>query len=309
MKKLLWSFSLLAAFFAVPRSMKNPRSEQVARCQIGSRFFHVARTWVAAVVLFASPVCAVTVGAAPEHPIKNIVLVHGAFADGSSWAKVITILQDKGYNVTAVQTPLTSLADDVATTRRALAQQDGPVILVGHSWGGVVITEAGMDPKVVGLVYVAAFGPDQGEVVGELGKAYPPPPAFTAPIVDKEGFMRLPTDAVVKHFASDLPAREALVVAATQGPIAVSAFGAQVSGVAWKTKPSWYIVSTLDGAIAPDEERFFAKRMKATTTELKASHVSMLSQPKAVAAVIMDAAVKAQGVSDAKVRRTKCDLI
>jgi len=222
-----------------------------------------------------------------------IVLVHGAFADGSSWAKVIPILQAKGYNVTAVQNPLTSFADDVAATKRALAQQEGPVILVGHSWAGVVITEAGMDPKVLGLVYVAAFAPDQGEAVGDLGKAYPPPPALAAPIVDKEGFLSLSTEAVVKHFASDLPASEAQVVAATQGPISGSAFGAQVSGVAWKTKPSWYIVSKLDSAIAPDEERFFAKRMKATTTELNASHVSMLSQPKAVAAVIMDAAAKA----------------
>jgi pimeloyl-ACP methyl ester carboxylesterase len=246
-----------------------------------------------AVVLTALSVCAATVGAAPAQPVKNIVLVHGAFADGSSWAKVIPILQAKGYKVTAVQNPLTSFADDVAATNRALAQQDGPVILVGHSWAGVVITEAGMDPKVVGLVYVAAFAPDQGEAVGDLGKAYPPPPALAAPIVDKEGFLSLSTDAVVKHFASDLPASEARVVAATQGPIAGSAFGAKVSGVAWKTKPSWYIVSKLDGAIAPDEERFFAKRMKATTTELNASHVSMLSQPKAVAAVIMDAAAKA----------------
>jgi len=222
-----------------------------------------------------------------------IVLVHGAFADGSSWAKVIPILQAKGYSVTAVQNPLTSLADDVAATRRALAQQEGPVILVGHSWAGVVITEAGVDPKVVGLVYVAAFAPDQGETAGGLGKAYPPPPALAAPIVDKEGFLSLSTDAVVKHFASDLPAAEARVLAATQGPIAGSAFAAQVSGVAWKTKPSWYIVAKLDEAIAPEEERFFAKRMKAATTELNASHVPMLSQPKAVAAVILDAAAKA----------------
>jgi pimeloyl-ACP methyl ester carboxylesterase len=139
--------------------------------------------------------------------------------------------------------------DDVAATQRALAQQDGPAILVGHSWAGVVITQAGMDPKVAGLVYVAAFGPDQGEAARAL--------------------------------------------AATQRPIAASAFGAQVSGVAWKTKPSWYIVSKLDSAIAPDEERFFAKRMKATTTELSTSHLAMLSQPKAVATVIMDAAAKA----------------
>src|SRR2546426_11646599 len=248
------------------------------------------KTLKTAVFVLVSSLCVATAGAAP---VKNIVLVHGAFADGSSWSRVIPLLQAKGYKVTAVQNPLTSLADDVAATNRALAQQDGPVILVGHSWAGVVITEAGMDPKVVGLVYVAAFGPEEGEAVGELGKAYPPPPALAAPIVDKQGFMSLPTDAVVKHFASDLPEREARVVAATQGPIAGSAFGAQVSGVAWKTKPSWYIVSMLDGAIAPDEERFFAKRMKARTTDLNTSHVPMLSQPKAVAAVIMEAAAKA----------------
>ena len=235
-------------------------------------------------------------------PVKNIVLVHGAFADGSSWSKVIPILQAKGYNVTAVQNPLTSLADDVAATQRALALQDGPVILVGHSWAGVVITEAGIDPKVAGLVYVAAFAPDQGENVGDLGKSYPAPPALAAPIVDKQGFLSLSSDAVVKHFASDLPVSEARVLAATQGPIAGSAFAAQVSGAAWKTKPSWYVVSKLDQAIPPEEERFFAKRMKATTTELPASHVAMLSQPKAVAAVIMDAAAKATvAAADAEV--------
>src|ERR1700674_3602063 len=233
------------------------------------------------------------VKAAPTQPGKNIVFVHGAFADGSSWAKVITILQAKGYNVTAVQNPLTSFADDVAATNRALALQTGPVILVGHSWGGVVITEVGMDPKVVGLVYVAAFGPDAGEVVGDIGKAYPPPPSFAAPIVDKQGFMSLSADAFVKHFASDLPAAEARVLAATQGPINAAAFGTKVSTVAWKTKPSWYIVSQRDEAIAPDEERFFAKRMKAATTELNTSHLPMLSKPKDVAAVIMDAAAKA----------------
>jgi len=250
------------------------------------------KTVLLAAVPIALLACAPFADAATAPPIKNIVLVHGAFADGSSWARVIPILQAKGYNVTAVQNPLTSLADDVAATQRALALQDGPVILVGHSWAGVVITEAGMDPKVAGLVYVAAFGPDEGEQVGELGKKYPPPPALASPHVDDKGFLTLSADAF-KKFGSDLPEKEALVAAATQGPIAASAFGAQVSGVAWKTKPSWYIVSTLDQAIAPDEERFFAKRMKATTTELKTSHVSMLSQPKAVAVVIMDAATKA----------------
>lgn len=234
---------------------------------------------------------ALATSALAQTPVKNIVLVHGAFADGSSWAKVITILQDKGYNVTAVQNPLTSLADDVATTQRALARQSGPVILVGHSWAGVVITEAGVDPKVAGLVYVAAFAPDKGETVAELGKAYPAPPALASPIVDAQGFLSLSTDAF-KQFGSDLPEKDALVAAAVQGPINAAAFGAQVSNVAWKTKPTWYVVCTQDAAIAPDEERFFAKRMKATTTELKASHVPMLSQPDAVAKVIIDAATK-----------------
>jgi len=249
--------------------------------------------WLAAAAATLIAICAPATDAAAKEPIKNIVLVHGAFADGSSWSKVIKILQAKGYNVTAVQNPLTSLADDVAATRRALAAQDGPVILAGHSWGGVVITEAGMDPKVKGLVYVAAFAPDAGEVVGDLGKPYPPPPAFRAPIVDAEGFMRIPTEDVIKGFANDLPKEEARVVAATQGPTSTSVFASKVSEVAWKSKPSWYIVSTLDGAIAPDLERKFAKRMKAKTTELKASHVSMVSQPKAVAEVIMDAAKNA----------------
>jgi pimeloyl-ACP methyl ester carboxylesterase len=223
-----------------------------------------------------------------------IVLVHGAFADGSSWAKVIPILQAKGYTVTAVQNPLTSFADDVAATKRALDLQTGPVVLVGHSWGGVVITEAGMDPKVVGLVYVAAFAPDVGEVVSDIGKSYPTPVALAAATVDKSGFMTLPTDAFVKHFASDLPATEARVLAAAQGPILAAAFRTQVSNEAWKTKPSWYIVAKLDEAIPPEEERFFAKRANATTTELNTSHVPMLSKPADVAAVIMKAATVTQ---------------
>jgi pimeloyl-ACP methyl ester carboxylesterase len=223
----------------------------------------------------------------------NILLVHGAFADGSSWQKVILILQARRYHVTAVQLPLTSLADDVAATRRALARQEGPVILVGHSWGGAVITEAGVDPKVAELVYVAAFAPEPGETLNGLGKPYPTPPAFAAPIEDPQGFVSLPADAFVKHFASDLPAFDARVLAATQGPIHGSAFDAQVSVAAWTTKPTWYIVSKLDGVIAPDEERFFAKRMSATTFELNASHVAMLSQPRAVASIIMTAAARA----------------
>ncbi len=259
-----------------------------------------ARIWGAGIVAVALLVAsAISAGAAPMTGVKNILLVHGAFVDGSSWSKVIPILQARGYNVTAVQIPLTSFADDVAATKRALDREDGPTILAGHSWGGVVITEAGLDPKVVGLVYVAAFAPDQGENVGDLGKAYPPPPALASPTVDAKGFLTLSEDAF-KKFGSDLPAADASLAAAVQGPINASAFAAQVSGAAWKTKPSWYIVSSLDQAIAPDEERFFAKRMKATTTELKASHVSLVSRPREVAAVIMDAASKAPPVMNAE---------
>jgi len=228
----------------------------------------------------------------------TVVLVHGAFADGSSWARVIPLLEHDGYTVIAVQNPLTSLADDVAATQRAIALMNGPVLLVGHSWAGSVITEAGVDPKVAGLVYVAAFAPDQGETIGDLGKPYPAPPALASPFVDKQGFMTLAPDAFEK-FGNDLSKPEAWVAYATQGPIAATCFGSQVTNVAWKSKPTWYIVSTLDQAIPPDEERFFAKRMKAKTTELKASHVSMLSQPKAVAAVIMEAATNATAVADA----------
>jgi pimeloyl-ACP methyl ester carboxylesterase len=263
-------------------------SRRSRRALVGSALIVSAATLLAAIAMARPP------EASPKG-VKNIVFVHGAFADGSSWSKVIPILQAKGYNVTAVQNPLTSFADDVAATNRALALQDGPVILVGHSWGGAVITEAGVDPKVAGLVYVAAFGPDSTEVVGDIGKSYPPPPSFEAPIVDKSGFMTLSADAFVKHFSWDLPAAESQVLAATQGPIAASAFGTKVTNVAWKTKPSWFIVAAKDQAIAPDEERFFAKRMKATTTELATSHVPMLSKPNEVAAVIVDAATKAQG--------------
>src|SRR5262245_7027937 len=202
----------------------------------------------------AATLLALCTPAAIAAPVKNVVLVHGAFADGSSWAKVIEILQAEGYHVTAVQNPLTSLADDVAATRRALAAQDGPAILVGHSWAGAVITEAGGDAKVAGLVYVAAFAPDVGENLDQHIKAYPPPPAFEHPTVDKDGFITLPADSYVNHFMWDVPKAEARVHAATQGPVSGSAFGVKFTNAAWKTKPSWYIVAKRDEAIAPDLE-------------------------------------------------------
>jgi len=219
----------------------------------------------------------------------SVVIVHGAFADGSDWAKVIPLLQAKGIKVTAVQNPLTSLADDVAAAKRAIANQPGKVVLVGHSWGGTVITEAGNDDKVASLVYVAAFAPDAGQATGELGKDLPVPPGIAKLVVDQAGFASLPAAAVAADFAQDVPAGQAAVMAATQGPIALKAFGEKVGTPAWKTRPSWYIVSKDDRMIQPDLERAFAKQINAKTTELPTSHVPQQSRPADVAKVILDA--------------------
>jgi len=227
---------------------------------------------------------------AADEGVRNVVLVHGAFADGSSWAKVIPLLEKAGLNAVAVQNPLTSLADDVAATRRAIALQDGPVVLVGHSWGGVVITEAGVDPKVSGLVYVAAFAPDAGVPVGELGKDLSPPPGLDELRPDADGYLTMTTKGIFENFAPDLPAAERKLVAATQGATNGTVFGAKVSSVAWKSKPSWYVLSTNDRMIQPDLQRRFAKDINARTTSIPSSHVPMLSHPAAVAQVIIEAA-------------------
>nr|WP_198984039.1 alpha/beta hydrolase [Herbaspirillum sp. ASV7] len=219
----------------------------------------------------------------------SVVIVHGAFADGSDWAKVIPLLQAKGIKVTAVQNPLTSLADDVAAAKRAIANQPGKVVLVGHSWGGTVITEAGNDDKVASLVYVAAFAPDAGQATGELGRDLPVPPGIGKLVVDQVGFASLPAAALAADFAQDVPAAQAAVMAATQGPIALKAFGEKVGTPAWKTRPSWYIVSQNDRMIQPDLERAFAKQINAKTTELPTSHVPQQSRPAEVAKVILDA--------------------
>jgi len=231
---------------------------------------------------------------APAGGVKNIVLVHGTWADGSSWAKVIPLLQAKGYHVTAVQNPLTSLPDDVAATTRALDLQDGPTLLVGHSWGGVVITEAGNHPKVTGLVYVAAAAPEEGQSFLELVQTATATPGNDEIRPDAYGYVSMSAKGIVEDFAQDLPQVEQQLLIATQGPQAFSALKDKVTQAAWKTKPSWYIVAANDRMINPDLERALAKKMKATTTTLTSSHVAMLAQPEQVAAVIVEAANNAE---------------
>lgn len=218
-----------------------------------------------------------------------VVIVHGAFADGSDWAKVIPLLQARGVRVTAVQNPLTSLDDDVAATRRAIDAAPGKVVLVGHSWGGTVITQAGAADKVAGLVYVAAFAPDVGQAVGDLGKAYAAPAGLAHLQADAAGFLRLTDEGMSRHFAQDLPAAQTAVMAATQGPIAAKAFGEKVSVAAWKSKPSWYVVAANDHMIQPALQRDFAKAMGAHVREVGSSHVPQQSAPAEVAAAILDA--------------------
>ena len=227
---------------------------------------------------------------APKPAVKNVVLVHGAWADGSSWAKVIPLLEAAGLHAVAVQNPLTSLQDDVAATQRAIALQDGPVILVGHSYGGAVISEAGTDPKVVGLVYVAAFAPDAGQAVGELGKEFPPAPGGAEIRPDASGFLLMTPKGIEEDFAQDLPKPQRRILAATQGPTNGACFGAKLTNAAWKSKASWYVVAANDRMIAPDLERQFAKTMKAKTITVPSSHVAMLSHAQKVAQLIIDAA-------------------
>jgi pimeloyl-ACP methyl ester carboxylesterase len=224
----------------------------------------------------------------------HVVLVHGAFADGSSWSAVTEALQAKGYEVTAPQFPLTSLDDDVARLREVLAWIEGPVIVVGHSYGGQVITALGDDTgNVVGLVYIAAFGLDEGETIAALGAEEAPTPATADLVVDQQGFGRLPEDDFVGHFASDVDPVKAKVMHAAQQPLPVSAFEDKMGTPAWKSLPSSYLVSANDEAIAPDEERMFAKRMGADTVEVPSSHVAMVSHPDAVVQLIEAAAKRA----------------
>src|SRR5256884_7824680 len=233
--------------------------------------------------------------AQPATPVqaRNAVLIHGAWADGSSWAQVIPKLQAAGLHVTAVQNPLTSLADSVAATRRALAQQDGPTVLVAHSWGGTVISEVGTDPKVTGLVYVAARAPDAGEDFVALSQKFPAG-AARAGVQEHDGFTALSEDAFLKYFANGVDPQTAKVLYAVQWPTAASIFAGRTTAAAWRTKPSWYAVSKLDQTINPDLERFLAKRMNATTVELEAGHLPLGSHPDKVADLILAAAGQRQ---------------
>ena len=220
---------------------------------------------------------------------KNVVLVHGLFADGSCWTEVIARLQAAGLNATAVQNPLTTLEEAVASARRVLARQDGPTVLVGHSFSGMIVTELGVDPKVSALVYVAARAPDAGEDYAALAKAYPTPPASAGIVYDgEEG--RLGEEAFLRDFAGDLPKAQARVLYAVQQPFQKGLLAGRTTVAAWRTKPSYYAVSTEDRTINPDLERFMAKRMGAKTIEVKASHLALISHADTTAKLIIEAA-------------------
>ena len=227
---------------------------------------------------------------APDSTVKTIVLVHGGFVDGSGWEGVYKILKKDGYNVSIVQNPTTSLADDVAVTRRALAAQSGPVILVGHSYGGAVITEAGNDPKVAGLVYITAFALDNGESVSSLIKD-PPPGAPVPPILPpQDGYLFLDKVKFAASFAADVEAEKAAFMADSQVPWGVEALSGTVSKAAWKTKPSWYLIATEDRMIPPPAQHFMSKRAGSTVIEVAGSHAIYVSRPNAVAKLIETAA-------------------
>jgi pimeloyl-ACP methyl ester carboxylesterase len=250
------------------------------------------RTFSAALVASAAPSLASTRGlATTSAPVtaRNVVLVHGLFADGSSWSEVIARLQAAGLNVTSVQNPLTTLPDAVASARRVLARQDGPTVFAGHSFSGMIVTEAGVHPNVSALVYVAARAPDAGEDYTTLAKRFPAPPASAGIVFDgDEG--RLSEAAFLRDFAGDLPEAKAKVLYAVQEPFQKALLTGKTTHAAWRSKPSFYAVSTEDRTINPDLERFMAKRMGAKTIEVKASHLSLISHPDEITRLILEAA-------------------
>jgi pimeloyl-ACP methyl ester carboxylesterase len=246
---------------------------------------------VVALAMLSATLFAVEASAQAATPpqARNVVLVHGLWADGSSWSEVIARLQAAGLRVSAVQNPLTSLADAVAATRRALALQDGPTVLAGHSWSGTVVSEVGNDPKVSALVYIAARAPDAAEDFVALSDRFPTMPV-RAGVQTHDGFTYLTEDAFLKYFANGVAHKRAEVLYAEQQPGAASLPGERTTVAAWRSKPSWYAVSKLDQTISPDLERFLAARMKATTVELEAGHLSLVSHPQEIADLILAAA-------------------
>ena len=254
---------------------------------------HLAATLAATAFATASLATASFAADARPDRANNVVLVHGAFADGSGWRGVYDVLTAKGYRVSVVQNPLTSFADDVAATRRVLERQDGPTILVGHSYGGTVITETGTHPKVAGLVYVAALAPDVGQSTGDQFAEIPPPPEFIIE-TEADGFGFVDGPMFKAGFAGDTSDADAAFLRDSQVPIAMEIFGAKVTEAAWRTKPSWFVVATEDGAIDPKLLRTTAQRIGAVTEEIEGSHVVFLTQPEAVADVI-DRAARSAG--------------
>jgi pimeloyl-ACP methyl ester carboxylesterase len=252
------------------------------------RHFTSALMAGAAASLISTRRASAAVTAAPTK-VRNVVLVHGLFADGSCWTEVIARLQAAGLNATSVQNPLTTLPDAVASAERVLARQDGPTVLVGHSFSGMIVTEAGMHPNVSALVYVAARAPDAGEDYTALAKTYPTPPASAGIVFDgDEG--RLSEEAFLRDFAGDLPVAKAKVLYAVQEPFHKALLAGKTEHAAWRSKPSYYAVSTEDRTINPDLQRFMAKRMEAKTIEVKASHLALISHPDEIARLILEAA-------------------
>lgn len=256
----------------------------------------LVRKCIASVMLAGSVLSLNAAQAAQPQDLKgkNVVLVHGAFADGSSWEKVIPLLEARGLHVVAVQNPLSSLADDAAAAKRAIAAQNGPVVLVGHSWGGAVITQAGNDDKVKALVYVAAFAPDSGQSLNDVLKGKPAPAWVSELQKDSGNFLTLSTKAIDNDFAQDLSPAQKRIVAATQGPWFAGATDDKVTDAAWHSKPTYYVVANHDRMIDPRLQDAMAAQMKAKVTHLDSSHVPMLSKPEAVANAIIEAAAKAQ---------------
>jgi pimeloyl-ACP methyl ester carboxylesterase len=250
----------------------------------------IRRSLVLTIVLAFSALSTLTSNVQAQ--VKNIVLVHGAFADGSGWEGVYKILKSHGFNVSVVGNPDTGVPDDIASTKRVLAMQDGPVILVGHSYGGTIITEAGNDAKVVGLVYIAAFAQDQGESIIKLAQAGPADTSHNT-LPPKDGFVWYDVAKFHSNFCADLPNDLADFMAHSQLPLAASAFAYEMGAPAWKTKPSWYVVATQDRTIPPDAERFMGKRAGSKLTEIKGSHVVFISHPKEIADIIETAAKNA----------------